>query len=95
MVIWIILIVNQYFPTPYTLSDYFYQLQPTPPDTNNSLISKDTLHLLHLHQLGEQTRNQSDPQVDEIKMIDANPNYATIKHEDGRKSTASLTDLTP
>ena len=43
-----IVIGNQYFPTPYTPFDYFYQLQLTPRHTNDSLISKDAFLLVHL-----------------------------------------------
>ena len=36
-----------------------------------------------------------DPLVDEVELIEANPNYAHIKHLDGTESTVSLRDLAP
>ena len=36
-----------------------------------------------------------DPHVDEVELIDANPNYATIRHPSGRESNVSLRDLAP
>lgn len=36
-----------------------------------------------------------DALVDEVELIDANPNYAHIKHSDGTESTVSLRDLAP
>ena len=38
---------------------------------------------------------KSDPIVQEVELIHANPTYAHIKHKDGRETTASLKDLAP
>ena len=40
-------------------------------------------------------RSKSDPLCDQVELIDANPNYAHIRHPDGRETTVSLTDLAP
>ena len=39
--------------------------------------------------------SKNDPWVDEVDLIEANPQYAHIRYEDGRESTVSLKDLTP
>lgn len=36
-----------------------------------------------------------DPLVDEVELLEANPQYAFIKHSDGRESTVSLRHLAP
>ncbi|XP_054276457.1 uncharacterized protein LOC128995463 [Macrosteles quadrilineatus] len=36
-----------------------------------------------------------DPLVEEVELMDANPHYALVKHNDGRKSTVSLKHLSP
>ena len=36
-----------------------------------------------------------DPLVDEIELLEANPQYANIRHPDGRDSSVSLRDLAP
>ena len=36
-----------------------------------------------------------EPHVDEVELIDANPDYATIRHPSGRESNVSLRDLAP
>ena len=40
-------------------------------------------------------QSKYDPSVDEVELIDANPNYAHVKFLDGRESTVSLRDLAP
>ena len=36
-----------------------------------------------------------DPLVDEVELLEANPQYAHIRHQNGRESTVSLHDLAP
>ena len=36
-----------------------------------------------------------EPLVDEVELLEANPNYAHIRHPDGRENTVSLRDLAP
>ena len=38
-------------------------------------------------------RNKNDPQVEEADLIEANPHYAHVKLNDGRKINVSLRDL--
>jgi hypothetical protein len=38
---------------------------------------------------------KNDPLVDEVKLIEANPHYALVRHPDGKESTVSLRDLAP
>ena len=40
-------------------------------------------------------RNKSDPLVDEVELLHANPSYAHIRYPDGRESSVSLNDLAP
>ena len=40
-------------------------------------------------------RNKNQPFVDEVELMEANPNFAHIRFPDGRKSTVSFTDLAP
>ena len=35
------------------------------------------------------------PLVDEVELIEANPQYAHIRYQNGRESTVSLRDLAP
>ena len=47
--------------------------------------------LLHRH-----VRNTKyEPLVDQVDLVEANPEYALIRYPDGRKSTVSLHDLAP
>ena len=39
--------------------------------------------------------SKSDPLVDEVELLESNPTYALIKHQDGRESTVSVRDLAP
>lgn len=36
-----------------------------------------------------------EPLVDEVELIEANPQYALVRHPDGRQATVSLRDLAP
>ena len=36
-----------------------------------------------------------EPLVDEVDLLEANPNYAHIRHSNGRESTVSLRHLAP
>ncbi|XP_077968093.1 uncharacterized protein LOC144422131 [Styela clava] len=38
-------------------------------------------------------RNKDDPLCEEVDLLDANPNFASIKYKDGRESTVSTQDL--
>ena len=40
-------------------------------------------------------RNKNEPLVDEVELMEANPNFAHIRFPDGRESTVSVTDLAP
>ena len=40
-------------------------------------------------------RNKNEPLVDEVELMEANPNSAHIRFPDGRESTVSVTDLAP
>ena len=40
-------------------------------------------------------RNKNDPYVDEVKLLEANPNFAQVRFPDGRESTVSVSDLAP
>ena len=40
-------------------------------------------------------QSKYDPFVEEIELLDANPEYAHVKFENGRESTISLLDLVP
>ena len=40
-------------------------------------------------------RSKQDPLVDEVQLIEANPQYAFIRYPDGRESTVSIKDLAP
>lgn len=40
-------------------------------------------------------QRKSDPLVDEVELLHANPTYAHIRHCDGRESTVALKDLAP
>ena len=39
--------------------------------------------------------SKSDPLVDEVELIEANPQYAHIRHADGREATVSIRHLAP
>jgi len=39
--------------------------------------------------------NKSDPLVDEVELLAANPTYAQVRYPGGRESTVSLRDLAP
>lgn len=39
--------------------------------------------------------SKHDPMVDEVELLEANPNYAHIRFADGREDTVSLRDLAP
>ena len=39
--------------------------------------------------------NKKEPLVDQVELLDANPTYAHIRHQDGRESTVSVRDLAP
>ena len=39
--------------------------------------------------------NKNEPLVDQVELLDVNPTYASIRHQDGRESTVSLHDLAP
>ena len=45
--------------------------------------------------LRKHVRRKSDPLVEEVTLLDANPKYAHIKYQDGRETTVSLRDLAP
>ena len=47
------------------------------------------LHKRHVRQ------SKYEPLVEEVDLIEANPNYAYIRYADGRESTVSLRDLAP
>ena len=47
------------------------------------------LHKRHVRQ------SKYEPLVEEVELIEANPNYAYIRYADGRESTVSLRDLAP
>ena len=40
-------------------------------------------------------RNKGDPFVDQGKLIEANPQYAMVEFEDGRRTTVSIKDIAP
>lgn len=40
-------------------------------------------------------RSKYDPLVDEVQILDANPNYAHIRYQNGRETTVSVRDLAP
>ena len=40
-------------------------------------------------------RSKQEPLVDEVQLIEANPQYAFIRYPDGRESTVSIKDLAP
>ena len=40
-------------------------------------------------------KSKYDPIVRKVELLEANPNYAHIRHEDGRESTVSLRDIAP
>ena len=40
-------------------------------------------------------RSKTDPLVDEVELLEANPNYAYIRYPDGRESTVALRHLAP
>ena len=40
-------------------------------------------------------RNKSDPLVDEVELLEANPNFAKVRFPTGRESTVSVGDLAP
>ena len=40
-------------------------------------------------------RNKSDPLVDEVELLEANPNFAKVRFLNGRESTVSINDLAP
>ena len=40
-------------------------------------------------------RTKSEPLVDTVDLLEVNPKYALIRHQDGRESTVSVTDLAP
>ncbi|XP_076033006.1 uncharacterized protein LOC143020468 [Oratosquilla oratoria] len=39
--------------------------------------------------------NKNEPLVDQVELLDVNPTYANIRHQDGRESTVSVRDLAP
>ena len=39
--------------------------------------------------------SKQEPLVDEVQLLEANPSYAYVKHQDGRESTVSIRDLAP
>ena len=39
--------------------------------------------------------NKTDPLVDEVQLLQANPQYAHIRHADGRETTVSIRHLAP
>lgn len=39
--------------------------------------------------------NKNEPLVDEVELLDVNPTYAHIRHQDGRESKVSVRDLAP
>ena len=39
--------------------------------------------------------NKNDHLVEEVQLLDANPQYANIRYRDGRESSVSLSDLSP
>ena len=39
--------------------------------------------------------SKQDPLVDRVHLIEANPQYAFIRHDDGRETTVSIKDLAP
>ena len=45
--------------------------------------------------LKRHVRNKYDPPVDEVELVRANPNYAVVRHPDGREATVSTRDLAP
>ena len=45
--------------------------------------------------LKKHVRTKSDPLVEEVVLLDANPKYAHVQFPDGRESTVSLKDLAP
>ena len=45
--------------------------------------------------LKKHIRNKSDPLVEEVQLLDANPKYAHVQYPDGRETTVSLKDLAP
>ena len=45
--------------------------------------------------LKRHVRNKYDPLVDEVELVRANPNYAVVRHPDGREATVSTRDLAP
>jgi len=40
-------------------------------------------------------RNKGEPMCDPVELIEANGNYAVIRHSDGQESTVSTSDLAP
>ena len=40
-------------------------------------------------------QSKYDPVVDEVQLLEANPEYAHIRHADGRESTVALRHLAP
>jgi len=45
--------------------------------------------------LKRHVRNKYDPLEIEVKLVRANPNYAVVRHPDGREATVSTRDLAP
>ena len=45
--------------------------------------------------LGKLVRNKSDPLVDEVELVEANPNFAKAHFPNGRESTVSIDVLAP
>ena len=39
--------------------------------------------------------SKSDPLVDEVELLQVNPQYAHIRHPDGRETTVSIRHLAP
>ena len=39
--------------------------------------------------------SKNDPLVDEVELVEANPQYAHVRFPDGRESTVSVKDLAP
>lgn len=56
-----------------------------------SWLSRPSTVFLRRH--ARYTKN--DPLVDEVELIEANPQYALVRHADGRESNVSLRDLAP
>ncbi len=45
--------------------------------------------------LRRHVRNKTDPLVDEVDLLEANPRYAYVRFQNGREDTVSIKDLAP